>query len=102
MAGVFYDEEECLGFDVFVAELELITGRRDKRPDEVQLLQLLQKLLASVSRTDRAVLKQYQKRCEAVLVDVLYKGTCRSVSRRASTAGVKAGCPAAFDRAVWC
>ncbi len=78
---MYYDEEECLGFDVFVAELELIVGtRKDKRPDEVQLLELLQKLLVSVSKTDKAVLKQYQKRCEAVLVDLLYKGTCKTVS----------------------
>jgi hypothetical protein len=89
--AVFYDEEECLGFDVFVAELELIVGtRKDKRPDEVQLLQLLQKLLASVSRTEKAVLRQYQKRCEAALVDVLYKGTCRTVRSALVPRGSKA------------
>ena len=88
MTAVFLDEEDCLGFDVFVAELELIVGtRKDKRPDEVQLLELLQKLLVSVSRTDKPVLKQYQKRCEAVLVDVLYKGTCRTVSTQGSCTG---------------
>ena len=62
-------------------------GLTDKRPDEVQLLELLQKLLVSVSRTDKPVLKQYQKRCEAVLVDVLYKGTCRTVSTQGSCTG---------------
>lgn len=76
----WYDEEELLQLNVFVAELELIVGSaRDKRPDNVALLELLQKLVASINTTDRAVLKANQKRCEAVLVDVVYKGACAPV-----------------------
>lgn len=78
---VFYDEEECLGFGVFVAELELIIGTsRDRRPDQTQLLELLQKLQASIGTTDTSVLKQHQKRCEAALYDIIYKGPCAVVS----------------------
>jgi hypothetical protein len=86
-AGVFHnmtdfslwlDEEDLLGFNVFVAELELIGGG-SKRPDNVALLEVLQKLVASINTTDRAVLKSSQKRCEALLVDVIYKGACAPV-----------------------
>jgi hypothetical protein len=77
---VFYDEEDCLGFGVFAAELELIVGStRDRKPDQVQLLELLQKLLASISTTDPKVVKQHQKRCEAALYDIIYKGPCAVV-----------------------
>jgi hypothetical protein len=75
--AVFYDEEDCLGFGVFVAELELILGTsRDRRPDQVQLLELLQKLQASISTSEVSVLKKHQKRCEAALYDIIYKGGC--------------------------
>ena len=78
--NIYYDEEECLGFGIFVAELELIVGTsRDKRPDQIQLLELLQKLQASIAVTDSALIKQHQKRCEAALIDVLYKGTATAV-----------------------
>lgn len=83
--SVFYDEEDCLGFGVFVAELELIIGTsRDRRPDQVQLLELLQKLEASISTTDSSTLKQHQKRCEAALYDIIYKGACTVVSMMSS------------------
>lgn len=75
--AVFYDEEDCLGFGVFVAELELILGTsRDRRPDQVQLLELLQKLQASISTSESSVLKKHQNRCEAALYDIIYKGGC--------------------------
>jgi hypothetical protein len=75
--AVFYDEEDCLGFGVFVAELELILGTsRDRRPDQVQLLELLQKLQASISTSEASLLKKHQKRCEAALYDIIYKGGC--------------------------
>jgi hypothetical protein len=78
--AVFYDEEDCLGFGVFVAELELILGTsRDRRPDQVQLLELLQKLQASISASEVSVLKKHQKRCEAALYDIIYKGGCAVV-----------------------
>lgn len=79
---VFYDEEECLGFGVFVAELELVIGTsKGRKPDQTVLLELLQKLQASIISThDCAVLKQHQKRCEAALYDIIYKGACAAVS----------------------
>ena len=78
---VYYDEEECLTFAVFVAELELVVGSsKDKRsPDGGRLLELLQKLAASISRADRATLKAHQARCESALVEALTKGTCSQV-----------------------
>eukprot|EP00775_Hariotina_reticulata_P011788 gene11788-11933_t len=62
--AVFYDEEDCLGFGVFAAELELIVGStRDRKPDQVQLLELLQKLLASISTTDTKVVRNLVALC---------------------------------------
>ncbi len=79
--SVFKDEEEVLQFNVFVAELELIVGSsRDRKPDNIALLELLQKLVVSIGTTDRAVLKANQKRCEAVLLHVLCTGAAASVS----------------------
>lgn len=79
---VFYDEEECLGFGVFVAELELVVGTsKGRKADQTVLLELLQKLQASIISTrDSAALKQHQKRCEAALYDIIYKGSCSAVS----------------------
>lgn len=71
---VFYDEEECLPFDVFVAELELLVGNKQSKPDGVALLQLLQKMIATINRTERKILKQYQKRCEGIFTDLLAVG----------------------------
>lgn len=77
----YIDEEDLLGFHVFVAELELVVGtRRDGAFDEVALLELLQKLLLSVGRTDVKVVKEYQRRCEQALVSLLLKGLCTEVS----------------------
>ncbi|KAF8072444.1 hypothetical protein HT031_000103 [Scenedesmus sp. PABB004] len=75
--GVFYDEEDCLGFGVFVAELELVLGTaRDRRPDQGALLALLQKLQAAITTAPPALLRQHQKRCEAALYDIIHKGAC--------------------------
>ena len=78
----YFDEEECVGFQVFVAELELVLGTsRDRaHPDQVQLFELLQKLHASIGRSEPAAIKGSQKRCEAALVDVLAKGVGAAVS----------------------
>jgi hypothetical protein len=86
---VFYDEEECLGFGVFVAELELVVGTsKGRRPDQTVLLELLQKLQTSIISTrDSASLKQHQKRCEAALYDIIYKGSCAAVSHGKGWAG---------------
>jgi hypothetical protein len=82
--AVYYDEEELLPFNVFVAELELLVGSaRDRaRPDQVLLLELLQKLVGSIGATARSVLKASQKRCEEALLSVLCKGACAPVSGR--------------------
>ena len=94
--AVYYDEEECLALPIFIAELELLVaaggggrgGRVTAKLDGVQLLELLQKLAATIPRTDRAVLKQYQRQVEATLYDILTHGSvggavsgraCRSV-----------------------
>lgn len=77
----FYDEEDCLGLELFVAELELILGgARDRRPDQTQLLELLLKLQASVGGAEAAVVKRCQNRCEAALADLLHRGPCSVVS----------------------
>ncbi|KXZ55551.1 hypothetical protein GPECTOR_2g1100 [Gonium pectorale] len=75
-SGLHLDEEECLPFPIFTAELELLVGNsvRGKQPDGVQLLELLQKLVVSIPRTERSVLKQHQRQCEAILYDVLSHG----------------------------
>lgn len=81
MERYYFDEEECLGFGVFVAELELVVGSsKGRKPDQTVLLELLQKLQASITSTrDPAVLKQHQKRCEAASYDIIYKGACAAV-----------------------
>lgn len=78
---MFLDEEDCLGFGVFVAELELVVGSsRDRKPDQAVLLELLQKLQASIAATaELAVLKQHQKRCEAALYNIILKAPCVAV-----------------------
>lgn len=80
LSSLHLDEEECLGFDVFVAELELAVGTsKDRKPDGVALLDILQKLNVSLDRADRTVLKQQQKRCEAVIMDILLKGVSSKI-----------------------
>jgi hypothetical protein len=77
---IHLDEEDCLGLEVFVAELELVLGPRDSRPDQTQLLELLQKLLISIGSAEPAAVKRCQKRCEAALYDLLRRGLCPVVS----------------------
>ena len=63
-----------------VAELELVVGTaKASRADPVACFELLQKLLVSIDRTERARLKEYGRRCEAALVDILLKGTAPPV-----------------------
>lgn len=79
----YVDEEDLLGFHIFVAELELLVngGEKDKKSiDNISLIELLQKLLVSIDHSDNQKVKQYQKRCENVLLDVLFRGfTCYEV-----------------------
>ncbi len=72
----FVDEEDALPFKVWVAELELTVGnaRGKKKADPQQCLQLLQKLVVTLDRTDRVEVREYQRRCEDALIDVLLKG----------------------------
>ena len=79
-SSVYIDEEECLGFSIFVAELELIVGSRHSGSvDQVALLELLPKLVATVARTQRAKLKQMQKRCEAAFTELIDSGVSSAV-----------------------
>lgn len=79
--GAHFDEEECLPFPIFMAELELLVGNSKRgKPDGVQLLELLQKLVATIPRTDKAIIKQHQRQCETMLHDVLAHGVCTAVS----------------------
>jgi hypothetical protein len=81
-AITYVDEEDCLGFKIWVAELELIVGgsRGARKPDADQVFLLLQKLVATLDRTDRSEVREYQRRCEDALIDVLLKGAPPPVS----------------------
>lgn len=77
------EEEEILGFPIWVAELELIVGsaRGKKKPDPVQCFQLLQKLIITLDRTASSDIRPHQRRCEDALVDILLKGAPPPVRR---------------------
>lgn len=49
------------------------------RADPVACFELLQKLLVSIDRTERLRLKEYGRRCESALIDILLKGTAPPV-----------------------
>jgi hypothetical protein len=86
LAYTFVDEEELLGFKIWVAELELLVGptRRGRaKPDRVQCFQLLQKLVVTLDRSSRPEVKEYQRRCEEAVVDILLKGAPPPVGGRA-------------------
>jgi hypothetical protein len=80
--AAYVDEEDCLGFKIWVAELELIVAgsKGKKRPDAAQVFTLLQKLVVTLDRTERDEVREYQRRCEAALIDVLLKGAPPPVS----------------------
>ena len=65
-----------------VAELELLVGsaKGSAGVDQIQAVEILQKLLANIPRTERPRLKEYGRRCEAAMADVLLKGTAQPVS----------------------
>ena len=83
MSAVYIDEEDILGFPIWVAELELILGsaRGKSKADPVQCFQLLQKLVVTLDRTDRNQVRAHQRRCEDALIDVLLKGAPPPVRR---------------------
>ena len=70
-----------MGFNVWVAELELLVGTaRGSRPlDQQQCFELLQRLSATIEGTDRARLRDYQRKCEEGLVAMLFKGAAPPV-----------------------
>ena len=79
---------QALGFHVWVAELELLVGQArgaaggsSKQPsvDPVAAVELLQKLQATIESAGPGVLRQYQRRCEEALADVLLRGTAPPV-----------------------
>ncbi|KAL4528840.1 hypothetical protein Ndes2437A_g03376 [Nannochloris sp. 'desiccata'] len=81
--AAYIDEEDCLGFKIWVAELELIVGssRGKKKADPTQAFVLLQKLVITLDRTDRTEVRKYQRRCEDALIDILLKGAPPPVRR---------------------
>lgn len=64
-----------------VAELELLVGsaKGSAGIDQIQAVEVLQKLLANIPRTERPRLKEYGRRCEAAMADILLRGIARPV-----------------------
>ncbi|KAF5832868.1 hypothetical protein DUNSADRAFT_11088 [Dunaliella salina] len=83
MGDVYLDEEDCLGAELFASELELLVGsiKLRGRLDQVQLLELLPKLAATIPKADRASLKGLQKKCEPALTEMIGMGVCTTVRR---------------------
>ncbi|KAL4431040.1 hypothetical protein ABPG75_006296 [Micractinium tetrahymenae] len=79
----YVDEEALLGFKIWVAELELLVGnaRGRAKPDQAQCFQLLQKLVVTLDRCERPEVREYQRRCEEAVVDILLKGAPPPVRR---------------------
>lgn len=68
------------GFEVYVAQLQSIAnGRATTRPDQKQCFLLLQQTIATLEATEKAVFKAHQRKCEDVVVDILFTGACPSV-----------------------
>ena len=101
--SLYVEEEDCLGFNIWVAELELVVGtaKGKRKPDAAQCLSLLQKLVATLGEAAPAEVRTFQRRCEDALVDILLKGAPPPVSAaRASVASAFAS-EAAAVAAVW-
>eukprot|EP00873_Tetraselmis_striata_P027810 jgi/Tetstr1/448074/TSEL_035373.t1 len=70
------------GFEVYVAQLESVAnGRAAARPDQKQCFLLLQQAIATLEHTEKAVFKTHQRKCEDVVMDILFTGACPSVRR---------------------
>ncbi len=89
---IFYDEEDLLGYKIWVAELERLVSQRfssfgvsgsgTSRAGEFgPYYMLLQKLDATVLSTGVVEVKAYQRRCEDALVDILLSGAPPPVRR---------------------
>ncbi|KAK9838575.1 hypothetical protein WJX81_008486 [Elliptochloris bilobata] len=87
----YIEEEEALGFHVWVAELELLIGTSrapGQQPDPAECLEVLQKLQATLESDGGgggvARVREYQRRCEDALVELLLRGAAPPVRRLAS------------------
>lgn len=91
---IFYDEEDLLGYKIWVAELELLVSQRSSfggggmaRSGTSHAVEfgpyymLLQKLDATVMSTSIVEVREYQRRCEDALVDILLSGAPPPVRR---------------------
>ena len=94
--SVYFDEEDLLGYKIWVAELELLVSQQKQqvgggsggfpKVDFGACYILLQKLHATIDKTNVEEIKMYQRRCEDALIDILLKGApppvcfCETVS----------------------
>ena len=65
-----------------MAELELLLGQvkgSNANIEPVAALELLQKLLVTIDSSQRERVREYQRRCEEALMEVLYKGSAPPV-----------------------
>ena len=86
---------QALGFHIWVAELELLVGQaRGSRQgvDPVAAMELLQKLQVTIESSDKARIREYQRRCEDALECILLKGTAPPVRTTPWTSDLH--CPA--------
>lgn len=73
---------QALGFHIWVAELELLVGQAKGAKQDVEpvaAMELLQKLQVTIDSSDKALIREYQRRCESALEDILLKGTAPPV-----------------------
>jgi hypothetical protein len=85
MLPTYVDVDEILGFQVWLAELELLAGRAKASQggtplDALSAFELLQKLSMTIGGTDRTKLKEHQRECESLLFDILLRGAPPPVS----------------------
>jgi hypothetical protein len=76
LSSYYVDEEDVLGFHVWVAELELLVGnsKGQRLADPYACFELLQKLLVTIDQSESSRVREYQRRCEAALYEILLKG----------------------------
>jgi len=76
--STYFDEEDLLGYKIWVAELELLVSQQKQgtcsKIDFGACYALLQKLHATIDDTSVDEIKEYQRRCEDALLDILLKG----------------------------
>ena len=79
-----------MGFHIWVAELELLLGQvkgSKANIEPVAALELLQKLLVTIDSSQRDRVREYQRRCEEALMEVLYKGSAPPVGLQSPSTG---------------